>query len=316
VVKILHLKRAAGEGVKVQTAGVRDRGFADFVPIPIRIRLRGDFHRQALLVAHGILVPINRGIYAQAESVLMILRQRTRTNHIPPIGRFSRVDVHDGDDAGGAGFDADPARLVEFEGEDVFVVCEGDDVLDHELAAAGYYRAAGAPADRKTTRLADVLDKVGLYAPVGVFPVNTVILLVNTNNIRRLLRRAIRTHDDAVEVLDHAEAVAAELQVVAAVAQAAVAEVEGLFAVERGAGVGVGDGLQLISIAKLVCGWRRYSYHLAESEPVKDAAAVVVDVVDDCAFAGIEGDAEAPFLPFDESVVCDCEARPVGLRHI
>ena len=62
-----------------------------------------------------------------------------------PVGGFAGVDVDDADDAGCARLDVDAAGLVEFEGEDVFVVGERDDELDHELAAASHDCAPGSP---------------------------------------------------------------------------------------------------------------------------------------------------------------------------
>lgn len=56
--------------------------------------------------------------------------------------------------------------------------------------------------------------------------------------------------------------------------------------------------------------------HLADREPVHDAAAVVPYVVDGGALAGVERHAEAPFLPFDQGLVRDAEGWAFGLDHV
>ena len=155
---------------------------------------------------------VDGGIDSQAEAMLMVLREYARTDDVAPVGSLTGVDVDDRDDASCAGLHNDAACLVEFEGEDVFVVCERDDELNHELAAASHHSAPSPP--------------------VRVLPVDTIVLFVDADDVWCLLAFPVRADDHAVKVFDHAETIAAELQVVGAVAEATVAEVEGLFAVE------------------------------------------------------------------------------------
>ena len=104
-----------------------------------------------------------------------------------------------------------------------------------------------------------------------------------------------------VEVVDQAEAVAAQLQAVGAHAHAVLADVEGVLAPLRRAGVAVGDD------------------HLGERGAVEDravlAVVVVAEVVQRQPFAGVEADDEAPVLPA-HLVAVDLEARPLGLRDL
>ena len=176
----------------------------------------------------GVLVPIYGGIDAHAEAVLMVLRQRAGRHDIPPIRGFALVDIHHAHDPRRARLDYHPARLVELVREHVLVVRERDDELHDQFPSARHDRAA--------------------RAPVRVLPVDPVVLLVDADDVGRFLAFPVRAHDHAVQVLDHAQAVAAELEVVGAVAEAAVAEVEGLLAVEWGARVRVGDRLTHISL--------------------------------------------------------------------
>ena len=82
--------------------------------------------------------------------------------------------------------------------------------------------------------------------------------------------------------MDAAEAVTAEFEIVGHDACAGVAKVEGGFAMERMARVGVGN------------------VHVRKGEAVEKGAVVVTDVVEDSAFALVEAVAERPFLPVDD----------------
>lgn len=151
--------------------------------------------------------------------------------------------------------------MVEDEGEDVLVVRDGDDGLDDELAVAHDGGAAGAV--------------------VGVFPPDAVVLLVDADDVVHWEGVAGGVVQDRADVVDGAEAVASEFEVVGHDARAGVAEVEGGFLVVGVPGVGVGD------------------VHVGERESVEEGAVVVVDVVEDHAFSKVEADLEVPLLPVD-----------------
>ena len=107
--------------------------------------------------------------------------------------------------------------MVELVGEDVFVVGEGDDELDDQHATASHHCTASAP--------------------VGVFPTDTLVLFVQTDDIWVDLAFTVIVDDDGVEVLDDTQAITSQRQVVRAVAGATVAKIKGLFALEGWAGV-------------------------------------------------------------------------------
>jgi hypothetical protein len=71
--------------------------------------------------------------------------------------------------------------LVELVVKDVLVVGEGDDELDNELTAACHDGAASSP--------------------VGVFPADSVVLLVETDDVLAFLRSAVCVCEDTVKVL-------------------------------------------------------------------------------------------------------------------
>ena len=86
------------------------------------------------------------------------------------------------EDAGCASFVLDLAGLVEDEGEDVFVIGDCDDGLDHELAVAGHGSSA--------------------CAVVGVLPADSIVLLVNANDVVHWHGVTIGVAEDGVEVVD------------------------------------------------------------------------------------------------------------------
>ena len=108
-------------------------------------------------------------------------------------------------------------------------------------------------------------------------------------------------HHVGVEVLDEAEAIAAQFQAVGAHAHAVFADVEGVLAVLRRGRVAVGHD------------------HLRERGAIENrallAAIVVPQVVQRQPFAGVEADDEAPVLPL-HPIAIDREARPLGLRDV
>jgi len=127
---------------------------------------------------------VHRGINPDAEAMLMVLSQSTGANDIAPISHFPSIDVNNRDNSGSAGFDHNTPCLVELIGENVLVIRKRDDELDHELTTPGHYSAFGAP--------------------VGVFPVDPVVLLVNADYVGGFLAFAIGAYDYAVEIFDDA----------------------------------------------------------------------------------------------------------------
>jgi hypothetical protein len=97
---------------------------------------------------------------------------------------------------------------------------------------------------------------------------------------------------------DDTKTVAAQSEVVRAVTSAAIAKVERLLPLERWSGIGVRDR------------------HLADGQPMENAAALEANIVQHRAFARVEGQAEAPLLPLHQRLVPYSERGPVGLQHV
>lgn len=135
-----------------------------------------------LLVDDSVFVSVNGWINAETEGVLVVLCQRTWTDNVAPVGSLARIDVNNRNNAGSTSFYANAAGLVELECKDVFVIGQGDDELDDQLSSTG--------------------DDGTASTPIGVFPVDAIVLLVDTDDIRCLLAFAIRSDYNTIEVFD------------------------------------------------------------------------------------------------------------------
>lgn len=62
---------------------------------------------------------------ADAEDVLVVLRQCAGRDDVTPVGGLAGVDVDDGDDTGGTGFDDDAAGLSDCQMVRLRIVWDG-----------------------------------------------------------------------------------------------------------------------------------------------------------------------------------------------
>lgn len=94
----------------------------DLVEIACWVAFWRERDRMGFLHYHCIVGTVNGRIHSHSEDVLVILRESARRDDIAVVGGFAGVDVDHGDDSRGARLDGNAAGLVEFVGEDVFVV--------------------------------------------------------------------------------------------------------------------------------------------------------------------------------------------------
>ena len=247
--------------VEVEAGGSGDGSFVDGVAHGVGVEVRRGGEGLYGGGDQGVFVAVDGGVDAQREDVLVVHGEDAGVDDGAPGDGGVGVDGLRGDDAGGADFVGEFAVLGEDEGEDILVVGDGDDGLEDELAGAR--------------------DGSQARAVVGVFPADAGVLFVDADDVVHWEGVARVVGDEGREVVDAAQAVAAEFEVVGHDAGAGVAEVEGGFAVEGGAGVGVGD------------------VHVGEGEAVEEGAVVVADVIEDHAFTLVEAVAEGPLLPVD-----------------
>ena len=182
------------------------------------------------------------------------------------------------DEPGELDVELDRAVLVQVPEEAVVVVPDRRPGRDDEAARAAHL--AGAAEE------------------VLVLPQHADVLLVEAHDLRELDRQAVVVGVDGVEVVDLAEAVAAEREGAGQATEAVLALVEVADPEAHRVRVGVGHD------------------HLGDRRPMDDGAdptAVgVAELVQHEAFAGVEADPERPALPLDGRAV-DVEAGPVRL---
>ena len=110
------------------------------------------------------------------------------------------------DDASQLGFELDRAVLIEVPVEAVIVIADGREERDHEPARAPHLKR--------------------LVAEFVVLPEDAVILLMQADRVLHDRRLAVIVGDRHVEIMDMAEAIAAELQRVGELAETVFAGVE------------------------------------------------------------------------------------------
>jgi hypothetical protein len=113
--------------------------------------------------------------------MLMVLRQCPGTNNISPVTCLTRIDVNHRDDTCCSGLDDNAGCLVELVIENILIVGKSNDKLDDKLATSCYNGTASAP--------------------VGMFPVDAVILFVKTDDVLCVLGTSIGVDENTVEIL-------------------------------------------------------------------------------------------------------------------
>ena len=106
----------------IEAGGRFDGRTRNSIEIPRRVSVWVDGCCMRFLDDDGIAVAIYCRVGAQTEDVLVVLGEGARRDDGAVVTCFVGVDVHDADDACGAGFNSEARREVEFVVEDVLVV--------------------------------------------------------------------------------------------------------------------------------------------------------------------------------------------------
>ncbi len=109
-------------------------------------------------------------------------------------------------------------------------------------------------------KLAVAGDGGAAGAVIRVFPADAVILFVDANDVLHGHGLAVGIRENGAKVVDGAQAVTAEFEIIGHHTCTGVTKIKGCFLVERGTGVGVGD------------------VHVGKGETVEEASAVVADL--------------------------------------
>ena len=268
-----HLPRAGAGGVGV-AAGIafrREQAVCGAEVRTVRVfwALLYRFHVH-FVHAGGVTVEIE--IKAEAEQVLVDGRCEVGRDQGGVLRAFLAI-VHrrNADDAGELGLHLDGAVEIQIPVEAVFVVADSVEGTDHEPPGAAHLG--------------------GLAVAVVVLPEDAVVLLVDAYCALDGTGAAVRLHRHVVEVVDFAEAVAAEHEGVGAIADAGFAGVEHVLPAVHGIGVAVGHhhvresrAVQHRTPGRVIALARAIPhFQLVQHEPVD----------------GMHGDAEAPVGPGD-----------------
>ena len=185
------------------------------------------------------------------------------------------------DDARGLHLIFDAAILVEIPIGGIFVIADRRDGGNHQTPRAANFRS--------------------LAAHVVVLPGQAGIFLMQADASFDRSRIAEHVGNDRVEIMDVAQAVAAELQRVRHPAEAEFTIVEHVLAVVGPLGRAIGH------------------HHLGDRRAIQDRPALAVvgisDGVEDQPLPAAEADAEIPILPGD-LVAFDNKARPFRLHDL
>lgn len=190
-----HLEYAVGERGSIGEAFVLDDGLVHCPGDTVRVG-RPPWDRLAVFVDDGVLVPIDGWIDSQAENVLVVRGHDSGCYDVTVRRHLPLVDVARRQAAGRAGLEVDSTRLVELPDPDVLVVGHGADGLQDEVARS---------------------NDTGVIGPVvGVLPKKPIVDFVHAYDVLHLLGFSSGSRHDRIEVLDQAETVAPQVELVGA----------------------------------------------------------------------------------------------------
>ena len=233
--------------------------------------------RIAVAFDNGIARPVHRHLQPGAESVLMDMALQAGGHFNPVFGGLAGQASGGVDDAGGLHLEGDLAGLVEIPVEGIFVIADGADRGDHQLAATPDLGAFGTE--------------------IPMFPEDAVILLMDADGLLDLENAAFHGVQLGIQIGDMAQAVAAQLQRVGQLAQPIFADIKHILAEMPALRHAVGH------------------HHLGDGGSGHDRPAVIGDVVQGQPLAGVEADHAAPFIPADFAVL-EHEAGPFRLDDV
>src|SRR5689334_7104131 len=266
----------------VPPAGIGDLPVAGGVPVshPLRLRLaeqrglphhpgvavrvlRAGRQRHRVTLIDGVLRAVDHHVQPYAEDVLVVGAVDLGGDQGAVRRLLSRGQGPVGDHAGQLDLVFDGAVLVEVPEVAVLVVSDGGDHRDHQPPRAPDLGLAGPP--------------------VHVLPAHAVVFLVQADHVLDHLGVAVVVVQPGVEVVDLAQAVAAQFQAVGQDPDAVLPHVEDVLAVVRRVRVAVRDE------------------HLRERGAVDHrpecSVVLVANQEEDQPFARGEADPEPPFLP-------------------
>lgn len=152
-------------------------GVADAVGVEIAAG-----HGVGFVVNDAVEGTIDHRVYTEGEDVLMVGCEDTGVNDCSPWDGKTFVNWLGREDTSGADLVHNFSGLVELEGENILVICNGDYGLKNKLSVAN--------------------DCCAASSVVGVFPSDTVILLVNADYVWHIDNSSFIVTENSGEVVD------------------------------------------------------------------------------------------------------------------
>lgn len=178
---VLDLEGSVDVVVDVDAAGFLDHRFFHHVARSLWVQCRAR-HGVGFVVDESIVVPVDGGVDTEGEDVLVVGREHAWVDDCAPRDLETFVDGLGAEDTGGADFVDDISSLIEHEGEDVFVIGDGDDGLNYKLSVPYHSGPSGSV--------------------VCVLPADASILFVNAHNILHDLWLSFVVRENSTEIMN------------------------------------------------------------------------------------------------------------------
>lgn len=218
--RILDLVDSVYRDVGVVAATGLDHGLFGVISVAVLVEVI-ERHGVGFVVDQTIRVAFQHGVDTKREDVLMMRGKNAGVDDGTPRNAEVLVDWLCGENASSTNLIHDLSSLVELKSEDVLVVGNSDDALDDKLTVS----CNGSSAS----------------SVVCVLPEDAIILFVNADSVGHGLRFALVIRELAGEVVDRAETITAQLEIVGCEASASISEVESRLLVEWVAGICIRD---------------------------------------------------------------------------
>lgn len=243
---VLDLEGAVDVVVEIVAAGDGDRlgfnGVTDTVGVEVAA-----WHGVRFVVDNGVERAVEHRVHTERKDVLVMGGEYTGVHDCTPWDGETFIDRLGGEDTGGADLVHKFSGLVELEGENVLVVCDGENGLENELSVADDGCTAGSV--------------------VGVFPSDAVVLFVNTDYVWHFKYSSFVIIENGGEVVDGTKTITSELKVVCSDTCTYITEIESSLSVEWVTRIGI------------------WNVHIRKRQSVEERAPIIVNIVENHAFS-------------------------------
>ncbi len=214
--------------VGIETARLFNHRLLDVVADTVWVEVVAR-HGVRFVVDKSVVVAVDGGVDTEREDVLMVGGKDAWMDDSAPWHLDALVDGRGAEYPRGANLVGDLPGLIEHESQDVFVVRDGDDGLEHQLPISDQGCSSGTLHNCQSN--VEEREGCGKYV-VDVLPANAGVLLVNAYDVLHRYSFTFAIRQDTADVVDGSEAVTSELEVVRHDTGTSIAKIEGGFLME------------------------------------------------------------------------------------